>query len=85
MRGRYGLEGYERRADYGRPDRFYGGGRWRTCASENEFCAFQGLMRVRYGAGGRFTEASFRDGVACSNSTFGDVAPGIRKVCQVLD
>ncbi|HVK90291.1 MAG TPA: hypothetical protein VM468_02580 [Mycoplana sp.] len=85
MRGRHGPEGYDRRAEYGRPQRYDRPARWRMCASENEFCAFQGQMRVRYGAGGRFAEASFRNGVACSNSTFGDVAPGIRKVCQVLD
>ena len=46
---------------------------------------FQGQGRVRYGAGGRFREASFRNGVDCSNSTFGNSAPGIPKFCQVRD
>ncbi len=78
-------ERYDRRAEYGRPTRYEDGPAWRTCAREGEFCSFQGQGRVRYGAGGRFREASFRNGVDCSNSTFGDSAPGIPKFCQVRD
>jgi hypothetical protein len=58
---------------------------WRTCAPENGFCRWQGTKRVRYGVSGRFVERSYRNGVACTNSVFGDPAPGRPKVCQVLD
>jgi hypothetical protein len=59
--------------------------RWRTCARENGYCDFQGRRRVRYGAVGRFVEGTYRDGVDCDNDTFGDPAPGVPKVCQVLE
>jgi hypothetical protein len=85
MRERARPERYDRRADYGRPNRYDNHSAWRTCAREGEFCSFQGHVRVRYGAGGRFREANFRNGVDCSNSTFGDSAPGIPKICQILD
>ena len=74
-----------RRQDYGTPVRYERRSAWRLCARENQYCSFDGQMRVRYGAAGRYTEAMFRNGVSCSNSTFGDVAPGIPKACEVLD
>jgi len=55
------------------------------CAPENGFCDFRGTKRVRYGAGGRFVERVSRGGIPCNNRVFGDPAPGIPKVCQVLD
>jgi hypothetical protein len=60
-------------------------GGWRICAGENGFCSFRGAKRVRYGAGGRFVEGVYRNGVDCDNGTFGDPAPGRQKFCQVLD
>jgi hypothetical protein len=61
------------------------GSAWRTCASENGYCSFAGVRRVRYGARGRFVEGRYRDGTACSNSVFGDPVPGQPKFCQALD
>lgn len=83
----------------GRPDRGFDGPRgdfrgpdwrddrvaWQVCARENDFCDFRGTKRVRYGAGGRFVERVSRGGIPCNNRVFGDPAPGIPKVCQVLD
>jgi hypothetical protein len=70
---------------YGEPDDGYEASAWRTCASENGFCPFRGVRRVRYGAAGRYVEGTYRGGTACSNSVFGDPVPGRPKVCQVLD
>src|SRR4051794_10352963 len=58
---------------------------WRTCASENGFCSFAGMKRVRYGVRGRFVEGRYRNGTECSNSVFGDPVPGQPKFCQMLD
>jgi len=69
----------------GGPDYQDDGPGWRTCAWENEFCNFRGSKRVRYGGEGRFVEGIYRGGVDCSNGTFGDPAPRVRKFCQVLD
>jgi len=64
---------------YGEPRR----NRWVACASENDYCDFNGRKRVRYGVPGNFEEGVFRDGVECSNDVFGDPAPGMRKRCYV--
>ncbi|MCX8572878.1 MULTISPECIES: hypothetical protein [Hyphomicrobiales] len=64
---------------YGEPRR----NRWVACASENDYCDFNGRKRVRYGVPGNFEEGVFRDGVECSNDVFGDPAPGARKRCYV--
>jgi hypothetical protein len=59
---------------------------WRTCANEDGFCEFRGQRRVRYGRQGRFVEETFRNGTPCSSMAFGnDPAPGVPKVCQILD
>lgn len=58
---------------------------WRTCAYEGGYCSFAGRRSVRYGVGGRFTERSLANGAPCNNRVFGDPAPGVSKVCQVLD
>jgi hypothetical protein len=60
--------------------------RWRTCANEHGFCEFRGPRRVRYGRQGQFIEEMFRNGTPCNNNAFGnDPAPGVPKVCQILD
>ncbi|MDX8441988.1 hypothetical protein [Mesorhizobium australafricanum] len=67
--------------EYGsRPDR----GEWVACAREGEFCDFRGRAVVRYGARGRYAQDVFRNGVDCSNDTFGDdPAPGAHKNCYI--
>jgi hypothetical protein len=67
------------------PEREYSASAWQTCASENGFCDFGGVRRVRYGVRGRFHEGTYRNGTSCSNSVFGDPVPGLPKVCQVLN
>ncbi len=79
----WGREGWGRDGWGGGPVR--GRVAWRTCAPENGFCNFHGSKRVRYGAGWHFAEGVFRNGVRCNNAMFGDPAPGVPKVCQVLD
>jgi hypothetical protein len=56
----------------------------RYCADEGGFCGFQGTARVVYGAGSQVTSRLVTNGVPCTNSVFGDPAPGQRKSCYVL-
>jgi TolA-binding protein len=57
---------------------------WSFCATEGARCEFTGTRQVRYGANGKFTlPSTFTDGVTCDNATFGDIAPGVVKQCQV--
>lgn len=75
------------RHDWDRPGPGYGGyeggGGWQTCAREGGWCDFRGSASVRYGVNGRWVTVRARDGVGCDNDSFGDPAPGLRKVCQV--
>jgi hypothetical protein len=61
---------------------------WVHCAAEGEFCNFQGTKTVRMGIGSSYktrTLTTSSGGVTCSISVFGDAAPGVDKVCDVLD
>lgn len=55
---------------------------WISCATEGQACAFSGTATVRYGAGSSYATASFTNGALCTNSTFGDPAPGVVKSCD---
>jgi hypothetical protein len=55
---------------------------WSVCASEGGVCAFSGTQQVRFGANGSYVYRSFSDGIFCSNSVFGDPAPGVAKQCS---
>ena len=54
------------------------------CAREHGFCRVPYPTRVIYGVPGRSTEIYVRRGVSCSNSVFGDPAPGIVKRCDYV-
>ena len=56
---------------------------WSVCASEGGLCAFSGTQQVRYGANGSYVYRSLSDGIFCSNSVFGDPAPGAVKQCSI--
>ena len=56
---------------------------WQRCASEGEFCRFNGRAEVHYGAGGRWETRSARNGIFCGNETFGDPALGRVKACFI--
>jgi len=56
---------------------------WQRCASEGEFCHFNGRAEVHYGAGGRWETRSARNGIFCGNENFGDPAPGRAKACFI--
>jgi hypothetical protein len=58
---------------------------WTLCANEGERCKFDGLKKVKYGAGQRYRSQYSADGIDCSNSVFGDPASGIVKHCYVAD
>ena len=55
---------------------------WTYCASEGGFCAFSGTREVRYGANGSYFYRVLSDGTPCTNSVFGDPAPGLPKQCH---
>jgi parallel beta-helix repeat protein len=56
---------------------------WTFCAFEGGFCAFTGTKDVRYGANGFYSYKAVTDGIACSNSVFGDPAPNVQKQCMM--
>lgn len=58
---------------------------WQTCAMEDEYCNFRGTREVRFGAAGQYTVRTFSGGADCHVRTFGDPAPGLRKMCQIRD
>ena len=58
-------------------------GEWTLCAFEGGFCAFSGTKDVRYGANGLYSYKAATDGIACSNSVFGDPAPNVPKQCAM--
>jgi len=53
------------------------------CANEGGRCSFSGARYVYYGAGDRYNVRRLTNGADCSNITFGDPTPGVRKVCYV--
>lgn len=55
---------------------------WSFCANENGQCNASGLVRIRYGADGKFTYLNALNSSPCNNATFGDPAPGIVKHCH---
>jgi len=57
---------------------------WNLCAYESGYCAFAGTQQVRYGANGLYAYRTVTDGTACSNSVFGDPAPGMAKRCEIV-
>ena len=59
-------------------------GVWTTCAGEGATCSFTGTQAVRYGASGKYSTGTFKGSVSCSNTVFGDPAPGVVKSCEVL-
>ena len=56
---------------------------WTVCALEGRYCSFVGTANVRFGANGKFTTLTATDGIYCSNSVFGDPAPGATKKCEI--
>jgi len=57
-------------------------GSWSLCAYEGATCAFTGTQQVRYGANGLYAYRTLTGGTSCSNSVFGDPAPGLQKQCD---
>ena len=55
---------------------------WTDCVAENEICIFEGKKTVRYGGNDLFAYGVFENQVLCSNTIFGDPAPGIIKRCS---
>jgi len=59
-------------------------GSWTNCAAENGVCSFQGTAEVRYGAGNAWVTRTASGSIACSNTMFGDPAPGVVKSCSYI-
>jgi hypothetical protein len=58
-------------------------GSWSVCANEGGTCAFSGTQQVRYGGNGLYAYRTLTGGTACTNSVFGDPAPGVAKQCHI--
>ncbi|WP_405990814.1 MGH1-like glycoside hydrolase domain-containing protein [Streptomyces sp. NBC_00986] len=56
---------------------------WSQCASENNTCAFTGVMTVAYGAAGSYRYATLSGGTPCTNAVFGDPISGTAKSCYL--
>lgn len=56
-------------------------GSFTWCAPEGGRCSFSGTATVRYGTTTRNVTRSISNGTTCSNSVFGDPAPGQVKAC----
>ena len=57
---------------------------WTFCADEGDYCGFEGVANVRYGAQQQYNIAEFEGGVDCNNSVFGDPLQGVVKQCEFL-
>jgi hypothetical protein len=55
---------------------------WTFCVNEGYTCTFSGTRNVRYGANGVYFTKTVTNSVGCSNSVFGDPAPGYMKKCD---
>jgi hypothetical protein len=58
---------------------------WNFCANENQTCAIPSgqTATVRYGANDMFNGLNGISGsIACNNTTFGDAAPNLPKICE---
>ena len=69
---------------YDPPQPVYGGGRWVPCARESGVCDVPYSTRVRFGRNGRYSYQDVDGPIRCSNRSFGDPAPGVRKKCDYL-
>jgi hypothetical protein len=56
---------------------------WTQCATEGGTCSFSGSAQVRYGTATAYVIKTLTGPIACSNSVFGDPAPGYGKTCSV--
>jgi len=56
---------------------------WTQCAWEGETCKVSGTQQVRYGANGAYVYKTVTGSISCTNTTWGDPAPGVRKSCDV--
>jgi Flp pilus assembly pilin Flp len=54
---------------------------WTYCADEGGNCSFSGTKEVRYGANSTYNYGTHTNGVACSNTVFGDPIGGVPKKC----
>lgn len=58
---------------------------WGYCAAEGEVCTVTGTRHVRYGVDTTYVSRDVTGSVLCSNSAFGDPAPGRVKHCDMTD
>ena len=51
------------------------------CATEGVACSFPGTQLITFGAGTLYNQRAATNGILCSNQTFNDPNPGVRKAC----
>jgi hypothetical protein len=56
---------------------------WTVCATEDGTCNVSGTAEVRYGTATQYVTKTVTGPVACSNTVFGDPAPGYGKSCSI--
>jgi hypothetical protein len=56
--------------------------RWQACGQERSLCRVSSPTVVRYGVEGNYHYRHIENEVACSNTQFGDPAPGRAKSCD---
>jgi hypothetical protein len=56
---------------------------WTACAVEGGNCNVSGTAGVRYGTATQYVTKTVTGPVSCSNSVFGDPAPGYAKSCSI--
>ncbi|WP_212760946.1 hypothetical protein [Telluria aromaticivorans] len=55
---------------------------WTTCAAEWSTCSFTGTRQVRYGTATKYVTKTLTGPTICTNTVFGDPAPGSVKSCS---
>lgn len=56
---------------------------WTVCADQGAVCSYSGAKEVRYGTATNYVAKTLTGPVACTDSVFGDPAPGLAKTCTV--
>lgn len=57
---------------------------WQHCAAQHDYCFYEGVSQVRYGANDTWVTLDAENEIYCSDKVFGDPLRGVLKTCQVL-
>lgn len=59
--------------------------KWTPCAEDGGTCTYQGMRKVRFGAGDAWFHRTANGTIRCDATMFGDPAPSARKTCEYRD